>query len=750
MSMKLRLPLIVIAFAAILVWAYFQTSFSPFITQTNPMLGDPGKSVYGYSYFYNGDLYHKENFYPLEQLDVIKSGIPGKPGAKRKFTDRRFFYPALANLFTQFTSSVYAFRLLNLAALFTSLFVIFSFSLKLGLGTTAAKIATFLCLFSPSMVAFVGDSSSHLVGNTFFYLWILLLLQVRTGNDGWRRILGMGTLLCLWRTVYPSAGYGGAMFLLLLLHQRAWLKALVPVGALMLFPNAQMELLKSFGIRYGNDTEFLYFKTGLQKQFEQLSVQPLEYVAETARAFVNFLFIDNPIVILLAISTLFLARVKEKGFLFFSLLLPILIVLPVYPASSARGYIVSGSGIIIYTLAGYGIVLLKNLVMENSCHENIRLLRARLCIRSGRLWSMIIIVFFGAILPAFANLEAFLWIASFGLMLALSLFWLWEKWRPFFLNSTLLLFFACQILWAIGGAPPIGLTMPYHSLFRGFFVVEGMGSFMTEQPPPWLMKNYMRATDPAKEIPRSLGGVKDWADFIDLPADQRTMPLLPKVRGPQEGALGNILRIQSLFVMLVVVSALLIVPPPNGLLISLCFLMLWSSAIFWGDRKGFEERYARYQDQAITVQTGQRVEGQLTLSDSFIRKLKEYVSAGDVEQIELYINVTKVKRGRPIFKVWNEEFDIRSENSRRNNMLLSPSEFLSRLKQHRNTITFSLEFEGAPDGQTFAGSWQHIGTDSARSVRLVHAEGTIETLKDFPAFEIRLRDRRGYFHLIGL
>ena len=112
--------------------------------------------------------------------------------------------------------------------------------------------------------------------------------------------------------------------------------------------------------------------------------------------------------------------------------------------------------------------------------------------------------------------------------------------------------------------------------------------------------------------------------------------------------------------------------------------------------------------------------------------------------------MTKRKRGRPIFRVWDKQFAVRAENTQRNNVVLTPEEFLEYLQEYNDSISFSVEFEGKENGQTYAGSWQNVQNDSNRSAALIRNDGTKEELEAFPAFEVRLRDAAGHFHLIGL
>lgn len=762
------------------VWASFQGSHSSFITHTNPVHGNPKKPVYGYSYFYNGDLFHKENFYPLKQMNLIKRGDVAAVGKGRSFTDRRFFHAVMGNWFTTVLNPVWSLRVLNLFLYLSSALLLILFTTQLGFSPLKGWLAAFLFALSPPAVMFVGDLSPHMLGIFFYFLFAYLLAREWSKEEekfSWRSTIGISSVLALWAASYPSAGYGAAVFFLALLFTRQWLKSALPVLTMLAMPRLQLGIISLFGGEYGANTEALYFQKGFLAQWGVLTGSPSLYFHNTGKAFLNFLFVDNPWTILLSLVGLFFVPRGKRLLISLLIFVPVAIVMPVYTTSSARAYIVSCIAVAMLPLAAHGFLTMfefwKCSLVDSQFFSRSLRIHPEVFTAVGVLAALVFLVF-----PLYAHKDSqdmIQW--GVGILLVPFLFLFLPplqklccrfsgiRWGV--MAMPLVFWLGVHACWGL--APMFQRVVPAFALAQGVFAPLHPFDFKAE---------YMAHSGEKHDFPASLGGKSSWYDAVRVPKEKQEIPVFTSERVSWSALFANggknfftSIAFQILLVLFAGLALFCFFPLKIWLPATTFLLALCVSATLFGSKTALNKKYASYLDQNIVLHGEHKLlHGRLYLSNDFHGMLRKFARRKDVVGIDIYLNMTKLKRGKVSFtipaqpieksdligvkkedrQIELKDFPLR-ERSRLGNVRVAKSvPFISFIDSNAHVFDYLVEFDGeTPLSSVYLGSWRRCKRKE-RVATVYDSLGGEEKLDWCPSLEIRVRHKRWYYTLIGM
>ncbi|MGE3317218.1 MAG: hypothetical protein AB7O26_19035, partial [Planctomycetaceae bacterium] len=347
----------VLFLALVAIWFTYTGGRSPWIELNLPGGVHGGNPASGYTSLYNGDFYHKENFYALQHIDLIK-GNDASFQDRIGFCDRRMLYAVAGNVLTLLFSSYHALRLVNLVMfLLCAEFVRRMTELLFG-DPDKGILAAALFVFSTMATVHVGDVSPHFVAFAFYYGWGILMvrLAMRAEPITWQENLGHASLLGLWSLTYTSFAYGLAIYALLLAKRRQWPGIIAPALACFLMPTLQLLVVRWLGFGYSSDVEKALMTRGLEMHLENFRSGPLSYSLFLVVEFVNYLVNDNPLNVVVGLFALVSLKHRAKWVLWLLYLVPIAVVFPFIGTTTARGYVVAGNTIVLFPLAAHGFV----------------------------------------------------------------------------------------------------------------------------------------------------------------------------------------------------------------------------------------------------------------------------------------------------------------------------------------------------------------------------------------------------------
>jgi len=343
--------------ACVAVWLVYSGPRSPWIRLNLPGGVHGGNPVSGYTSLYNGDFYHKENFYALQHVDLLKGNYASFQ-ERIGFCDRRMFYAVAGNLLTLVLSSYHALHLINLAMFLLSAHFVRRMTEILFHDPDAGLLAAALFVGSTMATVHAGDISPHFVAIAFSYGWGVLMvrLALRSEPITWKENLGHAAILGLWSLTYTSFAFGLVVYLALLLRRRQWRLMAAPIAFCFVMPQLQLLILRFLGFGYSTDVEKLLAMRGLEMHLANFREGPLSYAAFLAVEFVNYLVNDNPLNVVLGVAALVTLRHPARWMLVLLYLAPIAVVFPFIGTTTARGYVVAGNTIVLFPLAAHAVL----------------------------------------------------------------------------------------------------------------------------------------------------------------------------------------------------------------------------------------------------------------------------------------------------------------------------------------------------------------------------------------------------------
>ncbi len=341
----------------ILVWFTYSGSQSPWMRLNLPGGIHGGNPASGYTSLYNGDFYHKENFYALQHIDLLKGNYENFRD-RIGFCDRRMFYGIVGNVLMLLFNSYHALRLLNLFAFLLCAHFVRRMTEQLFADRDQGLLASALFAISTLATVHVGDVSPHFVAFAFYYGWGLMMVRLadRPEPVTARESLGHAALLGLWSLTYTSFAYGLVIYLVILAWRKEWRNLVAPVAACVLLPQLQLLVVRQLGFGHAADVEKLLATRGLSMHFENFRQGPLGYSLFLVVEFVNYLVNDNPLNVLIGLAVLFQLKHRGKWVLYLLYFAPIAVVYPFIGTTTARGYVVGGNTIVLFPVVAHGVM----------------------------------------------------------------------------------------------------------------------------------------------------------------------------------------------------------------------------------------------------------------------------------------------------------------------------------------------------------------------------------------------------------
>ena len=337
------------------MWLYYQGSNSPWVRAGVPFNYQYSQNpVYGFNRIYNGDFYHKENFYSLRQIDLLKARNLIEPD----FREKRVFYAFLGNIFTLVLNSYYALRFLNLILYLLSAYLLYVFTFKLFCSQPKAILAAFLFILSIIGPTHLGDLSPHMLGISFYYLWSLLLLNLLSRDRAitWQENIGLSAILGIWSLCYTTFLLGLLFYAFLLIKQKKYTYLVLPIMTFFL-PNLQLAIIASRAGSIPADFESQLAREGLLTFVNSALTHPVATIKSLVVAFIDFSFVDNPLNVLITIIGLLFLRHRHKWLLASLFFLPILAAAGLWKSvASSRGYIIAGISIVLFAIVAHYLV----------------------------------------------------------------------------------------------------------------------------------------------------------------------------------------------------------------------------------------------------------------------------------------------------------------------------------------------------------------------------------------------------------
>ncbi|MCB0322245.1 MAG: hypothetical protein KDD69_01695 [Bdellovibrionales bacterium] len=741
-----------ILIGALLVSCLHQGSFSPFITCGQPDLGKSDNPSYGYSYYYNGDLLHKENFYPMELVDGFKVGNPGSPGSKLTFAKRRMYYSFLGALLTLGLDTNAAFKLLNFVLLVTATVLVHRFTIRVFAHRAAGAIAAALFLISSPATVFVGDLSPHLLSLVFYAAWCNYALSYRDGKQSWKQVLGLSAFFGLWSLTYSSAFFGLLGFLFVGLAAKQFLHVGLVAGSVFGAAYIQEKITLSFGVKFRAAKEALLLLDSLRLQFQQLLATPGDYAYELTRSTLDYILADNPVLVLVGVMGLTLYRGQYRWLLLVLTAAPLAATVPFWKTAGARGYIASALLLVLIPAAASFLTHLINRQPTNARDAGrvlgIFLLSITLFSIFNIAWNSIFLAVFSGI--SVAALLCLVRAKGSNAAIARTLG-----------ICALIGTVGTQVWWNYGhyDSRPVAANSFIYGMLRQ--VGSRLKLRDTRNIPFNFTTEYFSYSDDIEGVPRSLGGTRDWSEFVEgVPAAESRM-VLPEQRMSVAAILNDTERLrgtlyqQSLMVLLTLAALYLLLPtgPLRTAAVS-GFVLLFVSSTLWGSSRGLRKEAKFALDQLLIVEGGQKLQGEIELSRAFVDRLAAAAARGDISDIDVYIKMSKIKRAEKVDLMFFDR-EISAEQVRNVNMplilTLPVEDFLERVRDGKYTIPFSVELLGYGErSYVYVGSWlRNEGLTKRRAV-LLNPDGSEAPLEWFPAIEIRGRNTESAYTIIGI
>ena len=663
---------------------YYQGSNSPWIKFgvpfNNRYFNNP---IYGYNIVYNGDFHHKENLYPFRQMDILKGYEVFSP----IFTDKRIFYAFVGNILTLLFSSYYALLFLNFILFFLSAVLLYRFTEALFECKYKSFLASVLFSLSIMGVTHLGDTSPHIMAIFFYYLWALLLLKIliRHRAISMEENIGLLAILSLWSLTYPGSFYGLVIYLLILVKQRKYLYLIPPILVFYLVPSLQIGIissLQSFHIHGGitqiaNEpgmVEISLAQNMIYQHIQRLLTSPVVYLRDLLFAFTDFLFMDNPIYVLISAVGIIFLSTRQKWYLTFLLFIPILASLFFFMQSSSRGYMAAGATIVVFAVTAHFVV------------EWAKIFRRKL-----GAWSVVVL-----------------------LMLVLGSQVGWAH------ASAFKVMFPAYA-YGFGPSQTVDtVNMPRFVRYTGNLddtpkLVYGTGT----------VNKYLDVQMDAGKQPVF---ASERRDLLSGFRSGRTNFLNNFLQTFIELLIG--LYVQSLMVLLILIILLIFLKKSLRYYALALFSFLILATLLFSSSTGLDKSSYINIDRTIALAAGEELRGEIYLSEAFVRLLKE---TGDGHKVTLFLNYLGTDDSG--FSVYNATSRDPGNGFKFINMDLE--EFLSLLYENNNVVAFSI-FAGKTKGSAaLISSWQKNRSAEGRHVEKVDAAGDSELLVWYPNFEIR-------------
>jgi hypothetical protein len=203
----------------------------------------------------------------------------------------------------------------------------------------------------------------------FYYLWALLLLKIinRDQAISIKENVGLLAILCLWSLTYPGSFYGLIIYMLVLIKQRKYIYLLLPILVFYIVPSLQIGIISSLqsasihgGItQIANEpgmVEISLAQNMIYQHIQRFLTSPVIYLRDLLFAFIDLLFIDNPIYVLISAVGIFFLSTRHRLYLSLLLFIPILSSLFFFMQSGSRGYMAAGATIVVFSLTAHFVI----------------------------------------------------------------------------------------------------------------------------------------------------------------------------------------------------------------------------------------------------------------------------------------------------------------------------------------------------------------------------------------------------------
>ncbi|MCB0322247.1 MAG: hypothetical protein KDD69_01705 [Bdellovibrionales bacterium] len=748
-----------LALFAVLLWGSLQGSDSAFITCNRSDLSSPNNPAYGYSYYYSGDLLHKENFYPFRIMESFKRGSPGPQGAKLSFAELRVFYSFLANQFTWLLESHFAFQLLNLLCLLSATMLVVRTATRVSENAWTGVIAGLLLLLTSPMTVFVGDISPHLMAFTFAAAWLYLMLDLVDDKWSGKALLGRYSLLSCWALTYSTAVAGALIFSLVAVVRRRWLHAILPPVVVIATIIAYERVVNLFGVTFPAKIELLYLQESLAIAWGLLQTSPATFAYHAVRELGNFLLVDNPVLVLVGCTGLLLYRGPYRSLLWLFVTIPIAIAYPFLFRADARGYI--SSALILPLVVTAAAVLQRGFSNLRFSTTEIR-------------WCALAWVMMSGLFLLYSLPWNFAYVAALG-GAPLALLLLAARTRKYskasFAALALLVVTSSQCWWVFGHLAE--RPFPSHSFILGQLVAQ---HDLYGQPKASVAfshhTTFLPLTQDVESLPRSLGGTSDWQHFVEPHRkDVALTTFFPSERFTHQRLLDEptlllcAIGYQALPVALTLLAAWSLLPQTRLRFAVLTLLTAsFVATLIWGERHAQNKSEVFLLDQLITLRGGESIEGEIAVSPRFIDTLEQFIRQGEIQSVEILLKSSKLKHGTFHLRFFGQEFEPLSSDKyvddgirfpRR--LRLTPEEFLGEIRRSNRRMSFTAALDGEPNAKVYIGSWMRndrFGDRTARRVRPRIGEPKQPSAEEneewFPAIEVRGVNKSGANILYGL
>lgn len=743
-----NLILFALLLMAIAITYFSQGSNSALITSNRSDLGSVTNPSYGYSYYYDHDLIHKENLYPFKLMDGIKEGRPGEPGAKMSFADKRILYSFAANFFTFFFNARFSFQLLNFLLILLSGFSVYKISRRLFPDQATAYLSVFTLFLSAPITFFAGDLSPHLMSFTFYAVWSYLLIDCWNGTDSKKHLLGMYALLAAWALMYSSVFYAALALMFVAAYRKRWLHILLPPLVTIGSAKLQDQIYFSFGIRFPADIEMDYLQESLGILLNIFIDKPYEFFFHTFREFFNFLIADNPVFIVFAITALFLYSAKYRPLIYVLMLCPIAAAYPFLARAGARGYIVSMLIIPLIPLA---------------CNLVINLLRGEKFASSKKRLALLVYLLFSLIFFSFSIKYNFYFVALFCSIPLLAILCSGpSKLARLVTVVSFLVIFGTQFWWNFSHH----FNRPYAShafIYGPLFYDHNLYGTPHARVPFSFETKFIPLTEDLPGIPKSLGGDMNWSEFVEGEDVIIRSAFVSKRKN-----ITSIIRepsyiIDTLFYQSLMLSLLLIMifsfsaNRRTTFILGASVLILFSLASLAGSEKALKKKELFLLDQLITLRGGQTLSGEIELSKTFISKVKSLAKNGEITQIDMLLKMSKLRNASMSLKFFNRKFPALYKNKYTLNNIDFPmlystpvDDFLRLVEEYKGKLPFSVSVYGDAKSKLYIGSWLRRELVPNRAIKMETEKLEDLELDWYPCIEIRGRSESGANIIFGI
>ncbi|MCB0322246.1 MAG: hypothetical protein KDD69_01700 [Bdellovibrionales bacterium] len=739
---------------SLLVAYLHQGSHSPFITCGQPDLGKTQNPSYAYSYYYNGDLLHKENFYPMELVEGFKNGTPGEPGGKLTFAKRRVYYSFLGNLFTPFLNLNFAFKFLNLLLVFVTALLVLRFSEQVFESRRIGLLAALLFLLSSPATVFVGDLSPHILSLAFYILFANLLLPYWNGIHSTARLLGLMALFGIWALTYSNVFYALLVFGVACVRRRRWHDGALLTAAIFGSSLLQEKIVESFGVSFAIAKEMFVLKWSFKDQLAVLTNDGIgTYFHVLVQAALDYILGDNPIVVIIGLMGLAAYRGRYRLLLLALCAAPLVATLPFFRAAGARGYIASSLLLLLYPTCA---ALLARLWVAHPFSNSER--RAAFYVFLGfsiacwfftTRWNALFVTgLTGLVVVAMSA-------TMLGPLRSRSI-------RHLLAGTCLASALLTQGWWnyAHYDLRPVPANSFIYGLLRQ--VGSPTDEFQHRDIPFYFRSHFLPYSSDVESVPRSLGGTKSWSEFVEALPQEEATQIFPKqhlqpsllLQNPEQ-LLGSLFQ-QSLMLLLTIIALLLLTPSRGtGMLSAAILVGLFVASTFYGSSDAKRDDATFLLDQLIVLQGDQELRGEVEISPEFVAALQAATASGTVTDVDIFFKMSKLKRAEGVtLQLFTAEVDRQFQRPVPRLPIISTipaAEFLELLEIHERRIPFSLKVIGPSERRSvYIGSWMRAELLTKRRGELLLPDGSQKALEFFPAIEIRGRTPTNEAPLVGL